>query len=33
VAWRASLLDGDKTLAEHKSFLWPRETPSKKAAD
>jgi len=27
------LLDGDKTLAEHKSFLWPRETPSKKAAD
>ena len=33
VAWRASLLEGDKTLAERKSFLWPRETPSKKAAD
>jgi hypothetical protein len=32
IAWRARLLDGDKTLAERRSFLWPREKASKKPA-
>ena len=32
IAWRARLLDGDKTLAERQSFLWPREKVSEKLA-
>lgn len=32
IAWRARFLDGDKTLAERQSFLWPREKASKKPA-